>query len=122
VFSSFAASKSVVFSLSSLTLIFLMLFSGFIVSPDVIPDYFIWFYWLNPLAWAYRALLVNEFQSGKYHSYVLDTFTQGDMILLNYGFSLGKNHPFKREWIGYTVVYLLVFYALALTLCTLCMQ
>lgn len=124
VFSSFAPSKSVVLALSSLILIFLMLFSGFIVSPDVIPYYFVWIYWLNPLAWAYRALLVNEFQSGKYRSLSPNhgNFTKGEIILLTNGFDVGDGRPFKKEWIGYTVIYLVAFYILALMLCTLCLQ
>jgi hypothetical protein len=124
IFSSFAPTKSVVLALSSLILIFLMLFSGFIVSPDVIPDYFVWIYWLNPLAWAYRALLVNEFQRGKYGSLApgYGNYTKGEIILLTNGFDLGGGRPFNKEWIGYTVIYLIAFYILALLLCTLCLQ
>jgi len=101
-----------------------MLFSGFIVSPDVIPDYYAWMYWLNPLAWAYRALLINEFQSRKY-SYTASAnrgYTKEEIILLTNGFDLGAGRPFDEEWIGYTVIYLISFYILALTLCALCLQ
>ena len=46
----------------SISLIVLILFSGFTVQPDVIPAYYIWIYWSNLLAWILRALLINEYQ------------------------------------------------------------
>lgn len=46
----------------SVSLVVLILFSGFTVSPDVIPSYYIWIYWSNLLAWILRGLLINEFQ------------------------------------------------------------
>ena len=46
----------------SISLVVLILFSGFTVQPDVIPAYYIWIYWSNLLAWILRALLINEYQ------------------------------------------------------------
>jgi len=108
---SIAPSKSVVLALSSLILVILMLFSGFIVSPDVIPNYFLWLYWWNPLAWAYRAVLINEFSADKY-DYVIpgtDGLTKGEAVLLNNGFEYQDGVTFGQEWIAYCFAYLLLF-------------
>eukprot|EP00981_Chlorochromonas_danica_P006281 scaffold1352_cov387-Ochromonas_danica.AAC.1 len=43
-----------------------VLFSGFIQPKSVISDGWIWFYWINPLAWALKAVTVNEYASSKY--------------------------------------------------------
>jgi len=47
-------------------LILMVLFSGFVANQEAIPDYWTWFFWYNPMAWALRALCVNEFQSSEY--------------------------------------------------------
>ena len=46
----------------SITLVVMILFSGFTVQPDVIPDYWIWVYWINLFAWVIRAVVINEYQ------------------------------------------------------------
>ncbi|KAF1325153.1 Pleiotropic drug resistance protein abc superfamily, partial [Globisporangium splendens] len=44
----------------------LLLFSGNIILPQLIPDYWIWMFWFNPLAWTLRAMLLNEFHDHRY--------------------------------------------------------
>lgn len=39
---------------TSLSLAFMLLFSGFIIPQNAIPVYFIWIYWINPVAWIIR--------------------------------------------------------------------
>lgn len=51
---------------SSIILLLLILFGGFIVAPEAIPHYWTWVYWWNPFAWAYRALVINEFRSERW--------------------------------------------------------
>ena len=63
IFAAVSKTKTAVQGLSACVLLFLVLFSGFIVNPDVIPSYYVWIYWWNPLAWTYRALVINQFQS-----------------------------------------------------------
>ncbi|KAJ1482036.1 hypothetical protein T484DRAFT_1805418, partial [Baffinella frigidus] len=38
-------------------------FSGFLVTKEQIPDYFIWIYWSLPFSWTMRALAQNEFRT-----------------------------------------------------------
>ena len=101
IFAATARTKTDVQSMGAVILLFLILFSGFIVSPDVIPSYYIWIYWLNPLAWVYRAMLVNEFRSSEYDSLVDGSnLTSGELILVSQGFTDGtceKGHVPKSH-------------------------
>ncbi|GAB9468228.1 Abc transporter g family member 31 [Globisporangium polare] len=49
------------------SILFFMLFSGFLITKENIPDYFIWIYWINPLAWCIRGLGVNQYTAPKFN-------------------------------------------------------
>lgn len=104
--------KSVLQGLSAVILLFLMLFCGFIITPDTIPDYYSWIYWWNPLAWAYRALVLNEFLSEKW-DYAPEGddsgLTAGQQVLKANGFLLPGGDLFDQEWILWGFVYLIIF-------------
>lgn len=89
---------------SSIMLLFLILFGGFIVSPEVIPAYWRWAYWWNPFAWAYRALVINEFRSGRWED--------PNAILARLGF----DDVSDQEWVGMTFFYLGAYFVLCGTL------
>lgn len=101
VFSTISKAKATVQVISACLVFFFILFSGFIIAPNVIPDYYSWIYWYNPMAWAYRALLVNEYRSEQY------TDEEGDYILTFVGFTDTQGQPFDREWIPYGFIYLI---------------
>jgi len=51
VFASFASAGTMQ-ALSACLVLLLILFCGFIISPNTIPDYYYyWIYWWNPFAW-----------------------------------------------------------------------
>ena len=50
--------------LAVLFLLLCFLNCGVIATPDIIPDYISWLFWINPLAWILRALSINEYHSG----------------------------------------------------------
>ncbi|TMW64393.1 hypothetical protein Poli38472_013015 [Pythium oligandrum] len=50
----------------AVSILLFTLFGGFLVTKSNIPDYFIWIYWINPIAWCIRALSVNQFSASKY--------------------------------------------------------
>ena len=77
--------------------LFIILFGGFIVVPEAIPGYYSWLYWWNPFAWTYRALLVNEFHSGRW--------TDPEAILRNAGFKDYSGEPYGSEWIRWSFCY-----------------
>ncbi|KAL7463150.1 hypothetical protein ACHAXS_003529 [Conticribra weissflogii] len=114
VLAAIAPSKTVVQAGGAVILLFNVLFCGFIISPDVIPDYYIWLYWIVPLSWVYRALLLNEYRSDDYSE------EDGDLILESFGFTL-RGEPFQREWIGYCYAYLIpfLFMCMAISACFL---
>jgi hypothetical protein len=89
--------------------LFLILFGGFIVPPVTIPPFFSWLYWWNPFAWTYRALIVNEFYSGRWDN--------PEKLLSNAGFDDYSGFPYSSEWIPlsfcYTVPYSLACIALS---------
>jgi len=114
VFAAVAPTKPTVQVMCACLLLFLILFGGFIVPPNVIPDYYMWIYWWNPFAWAYRALLVNEFQSNSYSG-------TGISILAEMGFLYGKDYEkvFGQEWVSYSFFYMLPHFFLCLLLTAL---
>eukprot|EP00977_Amphora_coffeiformis_P016604 scaffold5169_cov172-Amphora_coffeaeformis.AAC.35 len=56
----------------------------------------------NPSAWAYRALIVNEFRSG--------VWEDPDAILSQNGFVKPNGDPFEEKWVGYGCLYMLLYY------------
>lgn len=46
--------------------LFFMLFGGFLIAKSGIPDYLLWVYWLDPLAWCIRSLSVNQYLAPKF--------------------------------------------------------
>jgi ABC-2 type transporter len=83
----------------ALTTVVLIVFCGFTVQPDVIPAYYIWIYWINFFAWSLRGIVVNEFQSGKYDSFMSGTsITVGAQILTQFGFVDANGEPFSLQW------------------------
>jgi ABC-type multidrug transport system fused ATPase/permease subunit len=107
VFASFA-SASTLQACSACLLLLLILLGGFIIAPDIIPNYLIWIYWWNPFAWTYRALIVNEFRSASYED--------PDEILITLGFVLENGDPFGQEWVGYSFAYLIPYLVLCAVL------
>jgi ABC-type multidrug transport system ATPase subunit/ABC-type multidrug transport system permease subunit len=58
------SSSALVFAVLSYLLF--LVFSGQIATPEVIPSYMRWMYHVNPLAWVYRAMVINEFKADAY--------------------------------------------------------
>jgi len=61
-----APNAAVATPISGLCVLFFVLFSGFVVQEPAIPDGWIWMYWISPVAWAFRAVAVNEFTQDLY--------------------------------------------------------
>ena len=100
IFATIAPTKASVQVVCACLVFFFILFSGFIISPEIIPGYYVWVYWWNPMAWAYRALMVNEYRSAEY------TKEQGDEVLTIVGFLDANGEPFEKEWVWYAFLYL----------------
>lgn len=47
-------------------IIFFLLFSGFLLAKNKVPDWWIWVFYISPLQWAITAIVCNEFLSDRY--------------------------------------------------------
>ncbi|KAG7381516.1 hypothetical protein PHYPSEUDO_005973 [Phytophthora pseudosyringae] len=102
--SAFSPSITVGQALAGLSVCFFLLFSGNIILADLIPGYWIWMYWFNPIAWALRSCMLSEFSSDRYSS------EESDRFLGNFSISQGT------EYIGFGIGILLAYYLLFTTL------
>eukprot|EP00299_Pterocystis_sp_00344_P019876 c9825_g1_i2.p1 GENE.c9825_g1_i2~~c9825_g1_i2.p1 ORF type:complete len:1420 (-),score=398.97 c9825_g1_i2:102-4361(-) len=102
-------------AISGCCIIFMILFSGFIIQTDEIPDYWIWVYWINPIAWSMKAMANLEFASSKYDELVLGK-RMGDMYLDAYGFKKDSAN------IWGTILFLIGYYVFMLAMTTLTLE
>ncbi|KAL3669649.1 hypothetical protein V7S43_005033 [Phytophthora oleae] len=58
-----SSDRNVAFPVAMASIIAFNVFAGFVVSKGELPDWLIWGYWLNPLAWSLRALAVNLYRT-----------------------------------------------------------
>jgi ABC-type multidrug transport system ATPase subunit/ABC-type multidrug transport system permease subunit len=107
-------------------LLFMVVFSGFTVQPDVIPSYWIWLYWLNYFAWMLRALIINQYQSG-YAAFevVVDPatgWTVGDTYMEAFGFVDAQGNPYGYEWVWWGILFSCAMCVLAAALNIACLN
>lgn len=92
---------------SGIIVVVMVLFSGFIQPKTVISDGWIWFYWMNPIAWVLKAVTVNEFSASNYdfkhclNPSCTQTERFGDYVLKSYG------NPTEMKWIWYSFAVIL---------------
>jgi ABC-type multidrug transport system fused ATPase/permease subunit len=123
IWAAIAKTKTGVQGFSSCILFLQVLTCGFIVTPDCIPAYYKWIYWWSPLAWTYRALLVNEFTSSGYDTIVEGTDqTIGDSILIGLGFTDIEGNAFGEDWIGYAFASMAPYLSLCVIITGLCLK
>jgi ABC-type lipoprotein export system ATPase subunit len=104
--------KANVLGFGTFLVLLFSLFGGFMVTPNTIPSYFLWLYWLNPVAWAFQALLINEFNSDKYASLprmvnLATLFEKSDPALIVFLQTCGFKS--SRVWIVYSFVFLIPY-------------
>ena len=67
----------------------MVFFSGFILPPGQIPDWWIWYYYINPVAYAFKAVVINEYTCPRYDFKVPTSRTTsqrfGNIVLEVYG-------------------------------------
>ncbi|KAG7389304.1 hypothetical protein PHYPSEUDO_010639 [Phytophthora pseudosyringae] len=104
--------------------LFFVLFSGFVITKDTIPDYLIWMYWLSPAAWAVRALAVIQYSDSRFAMCAFEGvdyceqygMVAGEYLLSVYGL------PTAKYWIWYGLAYLVAFYLFFLVLSALILE
>jgi ABC-type multidrug transport system ATPase subunit len=111
-----------VMPLSGVIIVIMVLFSGFIQPKALISDGWIWFYYLNPVAWALKAVTVNELKSSKYDfltctdPFCLGTKRFGDFILEQYG------NPTDERYIWYSLAVIIAEFLLLFAITTICLH
>eukprot|EP00611_Tribonema_gayanum_P003867 TRINITY_DN130_c0_g1_i4.p1 TRINITY_DN130_c0_g1~~TRINITY_DN130_c0_g1_i4.p1 ORF type:complete len:1058 (+),score=462.30 TRINITY_DN130_c0_g1_i4:90-3263(+) len=118
---------SIAQSFAGVTLVFIVLFCGFLVpEPDIVPV-FIWIYWINPISWAFRTLVLNEFLSPFYKDTCSVEVPAGAACPLSLSDAVLESYGFKTEsaWIVGGIIFVLGLWVLtvasiAITLTYLC--
>lgn len=99
--------------LSMVFVLLFVLFAGFVISKDQLPDYVVWIYWINPIAWCVRGLAVNQYRSHEFEHCVCDKVNYctkynvescGEYFLSLFGV------PDSKDWVGLGALFLVVSY------------
>ncbi|POM81575.1 ABC Superfamily [Phytophthora palmivora] len=104
--------------ISMVSVLFFVLFAGFTITKDQIPDYFIWIYWINPMSWGVRALAVNQYSASKFDTCVFE----GVDYCANYNMTMGEYSlttfevPTETFWLWYGIVFMVAAYAFFMAL------
>uniref|UniRef100_M4BGT2 ABC transporter domain-containing protein n=1 Tax=Hyaloperonospora arabidopsidis (strain Emoy2) TaxID=559515 RepID=M4BGT2_HYAAE len=103
-----APNFSVANPISSVSTLFLILFGGFVITKEQIPDYLIWLYWINPIAWCVRALAVNQYRDSTFDTCVYDGINFCESFNQTVGeYSLGTFEvPSEESWLWYGFVFI----------------
>ncbi|RLN14918.1 hypothetical protein BBJ28_00016098 [Nothophytophthora sp. Chile5] len=110
--------------LSNVMVLFFILFGGFVITKNQIPDYLIWIYWLNPIAWCVRGLAVNEYSDSRYDTCLYD----GVNYCETYGMKMGKYSlstfevPSEKVWLWYGLVFMAAAYVVFMALACLVLE
>ncbi|KAG2520102.1 hypothetical protein JM16_006894 [Phytophthora kernoviae] len=111
---------NVAMPMAMLSVLFFVMFSGFAIPKDQIPDYLIWLYWASPVAWGIRGLAVNQFRASRFD---VCNYEGVDYCALS-GKRMGEYHlslfdvPANKQYVGYSMVFIAVCYVLFLILAT----
>lgn len=104
---------------AGISIILMILFSGYIQPKNQINDGWIGFYWVNPLSWGVQAATINEYKAPKYdfmqclNADCSESIRYGDYILTEYG------NQTDQKYIWYAIGVGLAEYLLFLVLSTL---
>ena len=77
----------------------MIVFGGFLITRQKIPDFLIEFYWITPISWALRSLVQNEFYADAY---------QGNGTIYLEAFEVQTDHAWKWAGFGYLVGFMIV--------------
>ncbi|POM80711.1 ABC Superfamily [Phytophthora palmivora] len=123
--SSVCSHENIATPLCMMSILIFIIFAGFIVTADEIPDYLIWAHWISPMSWSIKALAINQYRSSAFDVCVYDAidycanydgFTMGEYYLDLFGLNTGK------EWVAYGIIYLATVYVLFMALSYLALE
>jgi ABC-type multidrug transport system ATPase subunit/ABC-type multidrug transport system permease subunit len=100
------------------TVVFFVLFAGFVLSKNTMPGWFVWIYWINPIAWCLRGLAVNQYRAAKFDVCIYD----GVDYCTDYNMNMGEYYlaqydvPSSKVWVWAAMLFMLACYALFMAL------
>ncbi|CAK4186532.1 unnamed protein product [Aphanomyces euteiches] len=91
-----------------LSLMVFVMFNGFVIVERDIPDYFVWAYWINPVAWMMRGLMINQYSTAPFQVDVYKGVPYKDVYNMTMGDAMLKsfNVSTDSKWIGYAFYYM----------------
>ncbi|GAB9476807.1 Atp-binding protein, partial [Globisporangium polare] len=104
--------------ISMISVLFYILFAGFVIAKEQIPDYFIWIYWINPIAWCVRSLSVNQYRNERFEVCNYD----GVEYCATFGKKMGEyslslfDVPSEKEWVWYGALFMVFSYVFFMSL------
>lgn len=114
---SFMPSQTTAQPLSGVITVLMVLFSGYIIPKDSIPEGWKWFYWINPLSWAINSVSINEFASPKYDFQVCADITCSSTVSFSNVALEFRDYESDERWVWYGFAVLVAEY-LALLVAT----
>ncbi|KAG3231642.1 ABC transporter G family member 31 [Phytophthora idaei] len=110
--------------LSSVSIVLFVMFAGYTITKDQIPDYLIWLYWGNPIAWGIRALTVSQYTHSRFDTCVYNGFD----YCAQYGMKMGEYSlstyevPSDKFWLWYGMVFMVATYVFFLFLSCIALE
>ncbi|KAG7375125.1 hypothetical protein PHYPSEUDO_003565, partial [Phytophthora pseudosyringae] len=97
---------------SMVSILLFFLFAGFVITKEQIPDYLIWIYWINPMAWGVRALAVNQYTDSSFDTCVykdVDYCASYNMTMGEYSLTTFEV-PIEKFWLWYGMAFMAAAY------------
>ncbi|CAH0480449.1 unnamed protein product [Peronospora belbahrii] len=110
--------------IAMISVLFFVLFAGFIVVKSQMPDWLVWIYWIDPIAWCLRVLAVNQYRSSMFEVCVYDSVD----YCSDFGMYMGEYYlslyavPSAKSWIIYGIIFMVVAYVVFMFLCCLVLE
>ncbi|KAE9034245.1 Pleiotropic drug resistance protein 1 [Phytophthora rubi] len=98
--------------MSTFSIVFFIVFAGFVVPMERIPAFLVWIYWINPIAWCLRSVAVNQYRSPIFDVCVYggeDYCAQFNMTMGEYSLSQ-YDVPSDKAWVWTGVAFLAFAY------------
>ncbi|KAL3665728.1 hypothetical protein V7S43_009161 [Phytophthora oleae] len=98
--------------LGIVSLLVFIIFAGFIVTKDNIPDFLIWGHWISPMSWSLRALAINQYRASSFDVCIY----KGVDYCTTYGLTMGEYNlqlfslQTDKLWVLFGILYTFVIY------------
>ena len=88
-------------------IIIFVIFGGFLIPYNEVPNWLIWVFWISPLSWTFRSIALNEFKAAQFDTPTTTGERTGDFDMNQ--FDVSTNDQYKWAGIGYLLGFFLLF-------------